>query len=53
MNENQKKTTEEYRSNYDNIFKKKEKHGDKILPIVPKDEGQGRVQTGNDIEQKP
>lgn len=25
MNENQKKTTEEYRSNYDNIFKKKEK----------------------------
>lgn len=25
MNENQKKTTEEYRNNYDNIFKKKEK----------------------------
>ena len=24
MNENQKKTTEEYRSNYDNIFKKKQ-----------------------------
>ena len=26
MNENQKKTTEEYRSNWDNIFKKKEKN---------------------------
>ena len=24
MNENQKKTTEEYRSNYDNKFKKKQ-----------------------------
>jgi hypothetical protein len=24
MNENQKKTSEEYRSNYDNIFKKKQ-----------------------------
>jgi hypothetical protein len=24
MNENQKKTTEEYRNNYDNIFKKKQ-----------------------------
>ena len=24
MNENQKKTTEKYRSNYDNIFKKKQ-----------------------------
>jgi hypothetical protein len=24
MNENQKKTTEEYRSNWDNIFKKKQ-----------------------------
>lgn len=24
MNENQKKTTEQYRSNYDNIFKKKQ-----------------------------
>ncbi len=26
MNENQKKTTEQYRSNWDNIFKKKEKN---------------------------
>lgn len=24
MNENQKKTTEQYRTNYDNIFKKKQ-----------------------------
>ena len=24
MNENQKKTTEKYRSNYDNIFKKRQ-----------------------------
>jgi hypothetical protein len=24
MNENQKKTSEQYRSNYDNIFKKKQ-----------------------------
>jgi len=30
MNENQKKTTEEYRSNYDNIFKKRQ--DDKLKP---------------------
>lgn len=27
MNENQKKTTEKYRSNWDDIFKKKEQDG--------------------------
>jgi hypothetical protein len=52
MNENQKKTTEEYRSNYDNIFKKKEKNGNEVLPIMPTDEGQGRIQTGSDIKQE-
>jgi hypothetical protein len=52
MNENQKKTSEEYRSNYDNIFKKKDKNGNKVLPVMPTDEGQGRIQTGNNIEQK-
>lgn len=34
MNENQKKTTEEYRSNYDNIFKKK-KQDDKPKEAEP------------------
>jgi hypothetical protein len=32
MNENQKKTTEQYRSNYDNIFKKKEKNEQSSTP---------------------
>jgi hypothetical protein len=44
---------DKFSNNFDAIFKKKEKHGDEILPVVSKDEGQGRVQTGSDIEQKP
>jgi len=52
MNESQKKTSEEYRSNYDNIFKKKEKNGNEVLPIMPTEEGQGRIQTSNDIKQE-
>jgi hypothetical protein len=52
MNENQKKTTEQYRSNYDNIFKKKEKNGNEVLPVMSADEGQGRIQTSSDIQQK-
>ena len=51
MNENQKKTTDEYRNNYDNIFRKN-KNGDKVLPVMPTDETTGRVQTSSDIEQK-
>jgi hypothetical protein len=35
MNENQKKTTEEYRSNYDNIFKKKQDDKPKESPEKP------------------
>jgi hypothetical protein len=50
MNENQKKTTDEYRNNYDNIFRKN--NGDKVLPVLPTDEIEGRVQTSSDIEQK-
>ena len=37
MNENQKKTTEEYRSNWDNIFKKKEKNEQSSPPPPTKD----------------
>lgn len=39
MNENQKKTTEQYRSNYDNIFKKKEKNEQSSTPPQTKDNG--------------
>ena len=52
MNENQKKTTDEYRNNYDNIFRKN-KNGDKVLPVVPTDETSRGVQTSGDLEQKP
>jgi hypothetical protein len=38
MNENQKKTTEEYRSNWDNIFKKKEKNEQSSTPPPTKDD---------------
>jgi hypothetical protein len=52
MNENQKKTTEEYRSNYDNIFKKKEKNGNEVLPVMSAEEEQGRIQTSDNIQQE-
>jgi hypothetical protein len=51
-NENQKPVNEKYRSNYDNIFKKKDKNGNEVLPVMPTDEGQGRIQTGIDIQQE-
>ena len=39
MNENQKKTTEQYRSNYDNIFgKKKHEQPTKTPPTANDDE---------------
>lgn len=43
---------EKFESNWDNIFKKKEKNGNEVLPVMPTDEGQGRIQTGSDVEQK-
>ena len=47
MNENQKKTTDEYRNNYDNIFRKN-KNGDKVLPVVSDSAPVGGIQTGDD-----
>jgi hypothetical protein len=44
---------EKFESNWDNIFKKKEKNGNKVLPVMPTDEGQRRVQTSSDIKQEP
>lgn len=44
---------DKFSNNFDAIFKKKEKNGNEVLPVMPTDEGQGRIQTGSDIEQKP
>ena len=44
---------DKFSNNFDAIFKKKEKNGNEVLPVMPTDEGQGRIQTGSDVEQKP
>jgi hypothetical protein len=45
MNENQKKTTEQYRSNYDNIFKKKEKDEQSSTPPQNEDNSRSNLES--------
>ena len=44
---------EKFELNWDNIFKKKDKNGNEVLPVMPTDEGQGRIQTSSDDKQEP
>lgn len=43
---------DKFSNNFDAIFGKKEKNGNKVLPVVPNGETQSGVQTGSDIKQE-